>query len=197
MTATKIPTWAQHVARWRNCTDCPLHAQRDNIVLARGSIPADVCLIGEAPGESENLIGQPFKGPAGHLLDGIVDRAKAQAEAQALTCVYTNLVCCFPKLAKEAGDNEPTREEIAACTDRLEEFISIARPRLVVAVGTLAEVNLPLAVRAGGTVEGHETVKFWTSITNPASILRMPVAQQSMAVQRCVVILSGALERLL
>jgi len=192
-----MTTWKDHVLKWCDCQECPLSEQRENIVLARGTIPCDVLFVGEAPGDSENLIGQPFVGPAGFVLDRIVAAAKAQANARVLTTAYTNLVACFPKLAKEAGDNEPTRLEIDACRDRLEEFISIARPRLVVAVGKLAEDNLPLAVRAGGTVEKHATVDRWTSITHPAAILRMPLAQRDMAVQRCVVILSSAMEYLL
>jgi uracil-DNA glycosylase len=210
------PTWQQHVQRWKDCKLCPLCTQRDNIVLARGTLPCDVCFIGEAPGDSENFIGQPFVGPAGAKLDQIIEKAWSKAGHEVdtggqnpdgswitdwapaeLSYACTNLVACFPKLAKEAGDNEPSQQEIDACEPRLEEFIAIARPRLVVAVGKLAENNLPMAVRAGDTVEGHATVKWWTSITHPAAILRMPMVQQSMAVQRCVVILSNALENLL
>lgn len=70
--------WTDHVARWKDCTDCPLCQQRDQIVLARGQVPADVVFIGEAPGASEDALGMPFVGPAGHLLDGIISNAIPQ-----------------------------------------------------------------------------------------------------------------------
>ena len=178
-------TWRQHVERWKDCTNCALCSQRDNIVLARGTVPCDVLFIGEAPGESENLIGQPFVGPAGHLLERIIASALHESGSKA-TVAYTNLVACFPKLAKDRGDNEPEQDEIEACADRLTEFLTIAKPKLVVAVGKLAGDNLPQLTKTLRTV----------IITHPAAILRMPLVQQGMAAEKCVVIISNALEEL-
>src|SRR3954471_2435855 len=98
-----MTTWLEHVARWRDCTRCPLSQQRSNIVLARGQVPCDVLFVGEAPGASEDALAQPFCGPAGHLLDQIVERALPPIVSYAMT----NLVCCFPREAKAQGDNEP------------------------------------------------------------------------------------------
>src|SRR5678815_494689 len=117
-----LPTWEDHVTKWRDCNECPLCEQRDNIVLARGTLPCDVLLVGEAPGDSENFLGQPFVGPAGCKLDYVIEAAWAKAGSR-LTYALTNLVACFPRLAKEAGDNEPTKSEIDACRPRLEEFM--------------------------------------------------------------------------
>lgn len=177
-------TWTEHVAKWRDCQRCPLAKQRTNIVLARGTIPCDVLFIGEAPGVSEDALGLPFVGPAGHLLDRIIDRALPTGTP----CAWTNLVACFPAEAKVRGDNEPEIPEIKACRPRLQDFIEIAVPRLVVLVGSLADNWVQHD--SYGTVRGASVI----SIVHPAAILRMPLAQKQMAVQRCLVQLRNAWE---
>lgn len=181
-----MSAWTDHVARWSNCTDCPLCEQRDRIVLARGAVPCDVVFVGEAPGLSEDTVGQPFVGPAGKLLDQVIDRALPADMKFALT----NLVACFPAIAKGAGTNEPDYSEVEACRGRLVEFIHLARPRLVVCVGNLASDNIPTVDEVGFEVR-------YADITHPAAILRMPLAQKQMAVQKCVVILRNAVQDML
>ncbi len=171
--------WQQHVKQWKDCQKCPLCTQRKLIVLARGSIPCELLFVGEAPGDSENLIGQPFVGPAGKLLDRIIEAALL---GEGPTMAFTNLVACYPKEAKDAGENEPDRKEIEACRPRLEQFIKLCSPRLIVAVGKLAEAWLP-------EVEAHTTV-----ITHPAAILRMSIAQKDFAFQKCIITIRTAVE---
>lgn len=193
--------WTDHVRRWKDCTKCPLYTQRNHIVLARGSIPADVVFVGEAPGTSENDLGQPFIGPAGKLLDQIIERAW-RSITDTPTFALTNLVACFPRESKEAGTNEPDVAEIKACQPRLAEFIDLCSPKLLVAVGGLADTHLAAALpaktvlSAGGRVEGHKSLVYWTSIVHPAHIVRAPLAQQGMMLQKAVVVLSNALEEM-
>lgn len=175
-------TWTDHVAKWKDCTACPLSQQRFRICLGRGTVPCDVLFIGEAPGQSEDAVGQPFKGPAGDLLDQIVERSVYPPTTWAMT----NLVCCFPAEAKARGDNEPTSAEIAACEPRLIEFVNIARPRLIVCVGKLSSQ----------WIDRSDTVSC-VDIDHPAYILRMPLAQKQMAVQRCIVRVRNAVEDVL
>jgi uracil-DNA glycosylase family 4 len=177
-----MSAWTDHVAKWKDCKQCPLCSQRDRICLARGTIPADVCLIGEAPGSSEDALGQPFVGPAGNLLDQIIARALPAT----VTYVMTNLVCCFPAEAKAEGINEPHLSEIKACRPRLVEFINICRPKLIVCVGRLAEEY----------VDHGDTVRC-IDITHPAAILRFPLAQKQMAAQKCIVVIRNAVEFML
>lgn len=213
-----MTTWLEHVARWRDCQLCPLAQQRDNIVLARGTVPCDVLFVGEAPGVSEDALGLPFVGPAGQLLDQVVDRALGSAALCAtcggirfkdgddwtcgrgharrdghggrdVSCAFTNLVACFPAEAKAEGINMPEIAEIKACRPRLEEFIGVAQPRLVVLVGGLA--NEWVRHDAYGRIGGTASV---VHITHPAAILRMPLAQKQMATQRCVVQIKNAVE---
>ena len=177
-----MSAWTEHVAKWKDCTNCPLCQQRDQICLARGSLPADIVFIGEAPGASEDAIGQPFKGPAGKLLDQIIERAYSRV----IPTTFTNLVACFPREAKERGDNEPEREEIEACHSRLVEFINIAQPKLIVCVGALATKYV-----------NHDDNVRCVDIVHPAAIIRMPLAQQQMAVQKSIVVLRNAVEDML
>lgn len=175
--------WTDHVDKWRNCTACPLCHQRDRICLARGQVPCDVLLVGEAPGASEDATGKPFDGPSGDLLQKIIDQVlpKDGTPSYALT----NLVCCFPREAKGRGDNEPERDEILACRPRLYEFINLCSPRLIVCVGSLARDYVD-----------HNNGVRCIDIVHPAAIVRMPLAQKNMAAQKCVVVLRNAVQNM-
>ncbi|GAG10072.1 unnamed protein product, partial [marine sediment metagenome] len=65
------------IKRYKNCRKCGLYEFRRKIVFGRGKVPADILFVGEAPGKSEDLIGEAFVGPSGRLLDmAIKDAAK-------------------------------------------------------------------------------------------------------------------------
>lgn len=178
-----MTAWTEHVARWKDCQRCPLAQQRGRICLARGTVPCDVCFVGEAPGASEDAIGQPFVGPAGKLLDAIIASTLTGPQQQEVRYALTNLVCCFPAEAKARGENEPERGEILACRPRLIEFVNVAQPRLIVCVGSLATEY----------VDHRDTVRC-CDIVHPAAILRMPLAKKQMATQHAIVILRNAVE---
>lgn len=199
-------TWTSHQERWKNCTLCPLHERRRKIVLLKGSIPADILFIGEAPSASENAIGVPFTGPAGHLLDHIVKSTldKCGSEVDTGGCdpsgrwvsvwqpldvriAYTNLIACIPK--DETGNKvgEPTKECIHACSPRLEEVFKLCRPALCVCVGQFAEKWV-------GTLFGFSDATDFTHITHPAAILRADVSQQQLFIQRAIITLSDAVQ---
>ncbi len=176
-----MTAWTDHVARWKDCQLCPLCQQRDRIVLGRGQVPCDVVFVGEAPGASEDALGEPFIGPAGDVMNQIIDRALPPGTTYALT----NLVACFPREAKARGDNEPEMSEILACRPRLEEFVAIARPRLIVRVGALA-AGWAQPPRGVATVD----------IIHPAATFppRMPRVQAQSAIQHAIVKLRCAVE---
>ncbi len=178
--------WLGFVAKWKNCQECELCTQRNKIVLAKGQLPCDVLYVGESPGQSENVTGIPFHGPAGQLLDNIIASAKSMCMVNHFTEAFTNLVCCFPAEAKKTDDHRPTDEQIQACSPRLQEFVEIAKPKLVVCVGSLADSWAAIS-------SGAQDVK-WVSITHPSAILRMPIAQKGMAARRCAVVLKDAVE---
>lgn len=175
-----MTTWLKHVEDWKDCQRCPLAKQRGRICLARGTIPCDVLFIGEAPGMNEDAEGKPFWGPAGQLLNQIIDRALPSDVA----CAFTNLVACFPREAKERGDNEPERDEILTCKPRLIEFANLAQPRMVVTVGGLADSYVS-PICTGPRVH----------IVHPAYILsQIPVAAKGPATKKCIVQIAHAWE---
>lgn len=136
----------------------------------------------------------PFIGPAGHLIDQIVEQAKALAAIEPSIAWY-NLVGCIPTTAggeKEHGG--PEFDAIRACAPRLQEFINIAKPKLVVAVGKLAEDWLDQGYlhRSATLPRGCKMI----AITHPAALLRMNEAQRNLAAKRCVVQLKSAFEEL-
>ncbi len=64
--------YQEYKKQWKGCKRCPLYKTRRKIVHCRGSLPCDIFFLGEAPGDSEDLLGKPFVGPAGKLLDRII-----------------------------------------------------------------------------------------------------------------------------
>ena len=204
MTATQTPLelYHQHAARWQNCQGCDLCAQRKQVVLARGAVPCDLMLVGEAPGMSEDVLGLPFVGPAGKLLDQIVERALSRWRVgdngltyNRVSHCFANLVACFPKEAKQTDNHEPAPEEIEACAPRLRQFVEIADPGIIVAVGRLADDWLHLALADTKFDPSGLGTKPWVQVTHPAAILRMPAAQQSMAARKCIITIEAAVKK--
>ncbi len=178
----------KHVAFWSQCARCGLCKTRKHVVLVRGTIPCDILFIGEAPGKSEDILGTPFIGPAGHLLDSIIKDAFTQYyggeyNGGVPTIAFTNLVCCIP--LGDGGDkiSEPPTEAIKACAPRLKQLIQLCNPQVIVTVGDLAKTWLSKLF----TLEGVKTIH----VTHPAAILRANIAQRGLMIQRCVVTLAN------
>lgn len=191
----------QHIERWKECQACLLHSCRTQVVFAKGSVPCDVLFIGEAPGMSEDSLGLPFVGPAGKLLDTIVGRAFYSFKD--LRYAFTNAVACYPREQKETDNHAPPKEAIRACKKRLVEFIRIAQPRLIVLVGATAKRSV--VGQSDFCERGEDDQPPWipygkfvqfAEIVHPAAILRGPLAQRSLAMQRCVIVLANALSKL-
>lgn len=180
--------YQQHVARWSNCTACALCERRKKVVLVRGKLPATVLFIGEAPGQSEDVLGVPFVGPAGQLLDEIIDDAVSHSDLQEPPrMAWTNLVACIPKDESNSKVSEPPLESIESCAGRLKEIVAIANPRLVVMVGKLSEKHVK-------PTEVHR--RRYVGIVHPAAILRIDITQRGLMIQRCRSILSDAFDDL-
>lgn len=104
-------------------------------VLGEGSIPADVLLIGEGPGNTEDLKGVPFCGRAGKILRPVLLE---------LDCTWylTNLVCCHPTNKIGGSNRTPTADEVYACMPRLLKQIDIVKPKVIIFLGREAEKYL-------------------------------------------------------
>jgi len=112
-----------------DCHRCPLGATRTQVVFGVGDDHARVVFIGEAPGEKEDLKGEPFVGPAGKLLNELLAHAGLARDA-----VYiANVVKCRPP-----GNRNPEPVEIETCTPFLREQIRLINPDVLVTLGNFA-----------------------------------------------------------
>jgi uracil-DNA glycosylase family 4 len=119
------------IARHADCTDCPLHESARHVCLmGKGPAPAQLMIIGEAPGREEDRLGQPFVGPAGKLLDELLRKAEFDPDK-----IYiTNAVKCRPP-----ENRAPSLGEIRACAQHLQREIDAVKPQYVLLLG-----NIPL-----------------------------------------------------
>lgn len=181
--------YALHKAKWSACTDCNLCSNRHKIVLARGSIPCDILFLGEAPGASENSLGQPFIGPAGKLLDWMIQKVLSDQYIAPLNLKYacTNMVACLPDRTEEGKIGVPTLEQAKACSSRLQEFITLSRPKLILCLGKIPAEYAPLVL------DTLDPTINWGELYHPAAILRYPDMQKNLAIQRWV---AGAEDRI-
>ncbi|MDQ7030074.1 MAG: uracil-DNA glycosylase [Ardenticatenia bacterium] len=116
-------------AEIRHCTRCPLHRSRTNAVPGEGPPDAPVLFIGEAPGANEDRLGRPFVGPAGELLEAMLERVGLIRDD-----VYiTNVVKCRPP-----GNRDPLPEEIKACKPFLARQVRLVAPEVIVTLGRFA-----------------------------------------------------------
>lgn len=108
------------------CTRCKLHATRKTIVFGVGAQSAPLMFIGEAPGEQEDKRGEPFVGPAGELLDKMIE-----AMGWSRQSVYiANTTKCRPP-----GNRDPQPDELSQCIPFLQAQIAAIAPRVIVTLG--------------------------------------------------------------
>lgn len=113
------------------CVRCLLSESRTQVVPPDGDLGSVVCFVGEAPGEREDLLGRPFMGRAGKMLDKLM---KAEGLRRSEIMITNTVKCRPPK------NRNPAKEEMAACFPYLEQ--EVGGRRLVVALGRVACRNL-------------------------------------------------------
>ncbi len=121
---------AQEVSR---CRRCSLYKTRKNFVPGEGNPFAEIFFVGEAPGAQEDLTGRPFVGRAGNLLTRIIKAMGYEREQ----VFIGNVLKCRPP-----SNRTPTEEEQRACFPFLEKQIDVIKPKVLIALGRVAAVNL-------------------------------------------------------
>lgn len=202
----RLSPYQQHVNKWKNCTECPLCEVRKKVALFRGSsIPCDVLFIGDSPGPSEDALGHPFVGPAGHLLNRII----AQSIPSTVSLGFTNLIACFPKLTEEELEENPAKkyrdpkpEEIKACKGRLIEIVRLCKPKVLVLVGDHANKYISGEAMFSvdqnsycGWLPDHVFLKFY-HIIHPAAILKADETKKELFARRAAATLEEAVRGL-
>ena len=142
------PALAEAAAEAAGCRRCPLWAHATQTVFGEGPANAAMMLVGEQPGDQEDLQGRPFVGPAGQVLD----RALGEAGVRRNTVYVTNAVKHFKYIprGKRRIHQKPDGGEIAACRFWLDIELAEIQPRVTVALGaTAARAVLGRAVTIG------------------------------------------------
>ena len=116
-----------------DCTRCPLHQKRTNVVHTEGNRKARLMFVGEAPGADEDIQSRPFVGRAGQLLTKIIEAIGLKREE----VLIGNVNRCRPP-----GNRPPTFEEASMCKPFLEREIAIVQPEVIVTLGNTALQNL-------------------------------------------------------
>lgn len=166
-TATGLD-WDELARGVSTCTACPLHRIRTQTVFGVGNRQASWLVIGEAPGEQEDLKGEPFVGRAGQLLNEML-----RATGYPRDVVYiANVLKCRPP-----GNRDPKPEEVAACEPYLRQQVALLQPAIILAVGRIAAQNLlktdaPLS-KLRGQVHRYGSIPL-VVVYHPAYLLRSP-----------------------
>ena len=153
----------------KNCLKCDLGNTRKNFVFGSGDPNASLLIIGEAPGEQEDLSGEPFVGRAGKLLDKMLMAINRSRNNDVFIC---NVLKCRPP-----DNRDPKKEEINECEPYLINQIDLIAPKLIVALGriagkTLLGVEKSLKEMRGILHEYHTKPLIVTY--HPAALLRNP-----------------------
>jgi uracil-DNA glycosylase len=162
----------------RHCRACHLWKNATQTVFGEGSQDAQLMLVGEQPGDKEDLAGRPFVGPAGQLLD----RALKEAGIERSKVYITNAVKHFKFLArgKIRLHQKPTTPEIKACRQWYEHELAAIKPDLVVAMGATAaqgvfEKLTPINKNRGHLIDLDDGIKALVTV-HPSYLLRQPNA---------------------
>lgn len=148
------------------CTRCGLCETRNHVVFGVGPKDADVMFIGEGPGEQEDLQGEPFVGPAGHLLDdmmSIIDLNRRNS-------YIANIVKCRPP-----HNRDPLETEQDACVVYLRNQVALIKPKIIICLGRVAAKRIIDPEYRITRQHGNWVQKggIWmTAIYHPSALLR-------------------------
>jgi DNA polymerase len=179
-----LPTLARAAEK---CRGCDLYCHATQVVFGEGPANAHLVLIGEQPGDQEDLAGKPFVGPSGRLLDETLEAAGIDRSAVYVTNAVKHFKWTPAPRGKRRLHSKPNWTEVTACRPWLVEELRLLEPRMIVTLGATAaqallgrafrltqhrrEVLSPELVRAavGIEVRGH-----LLATVHPSSLLRMP-----------------------
>jgi len=160
----------------KKCTACHLYKRATQTVFGEGPKNATMMLIGEQPGDYEDVAGKPFVGPAGKIMD----RALEEAGIDRKHVYVTNAVKHFkwePR-GKRRIHQKPNSREIAACSPWLEAELRLVKPKLVVCLGATAGQTVfgPTfrVTRERGKVLSSKLAPKVVATVHPSSLLRQP-----------------------
>jgi DNA polymerase len=186
--STVIATLPQLQSATQRCRDCPIGAMATQAVPGEGPLRAGLMLVGEQPGDQEDLQGRPFVGPAGQLLVRALERIRVPREEVFVTNAVRHFK--YELRGKRRIHKTPVQAEATACAHWLEQEIALVQPRAIVALGATAARSLlqrPVAVMSerGRWHDRPDGLPVLVTL-HPSALLRMPPAEQADAFERFV-----------
>lgn len=172
----ELLSWDEVRRDAEGCRACPLWEPATQTVFGEGPIPARIMVVGEQPGDQEDLDGRPFVGPAGQVLD----RALAEAEVDRTQIYVTNAVkhFKFEQRGKRRIHQKPNGTETKACHPWLRSELVLVRPELVVLMGATAAQSLLgssfRVTKQHGVSVASDVDAIVTATIHPSAVLRAP-----------------------
>jgi DNA polymerase len=166
-----------------DCQACPLYRDATQTVFGEGSADARVVVVGEQPGDREDVAGEPFVGPAGRLLDKAFEEAGFDRRSIYLTNAVKHFKFTPAERGKRRIHQKPSRGETVACRPWLLAELASVRPDLLVALGATAAQSLlgaafRLTRHRGERVDPPEEIADFVGIViatvHPSAVLRAP-----------------------
>jgi uracil-DNA glycosylase len=158
------------------CKACDLYKRGTQTVFGEGPPKAELMLVGEQPGDAEDLAGHPFVGPAGRLLDTALEEAGIDRSQVYVTNVVKHFK--WEPRGKRRIHAKPNAAEIGACRPWLEVEIALVKPRVLVCLGaTAAQALLGRSFKVSqqrGTLVPSPLAPIVSATVHPSSILRAP-----------------------
>ena len=173
-------TLAQHAKAAESCRGCPLWEKSTGTVFGTGPSDARIMIVGEQPGDKEDIAGQPFVGPAGQLLR----KAMADAGIDPAATYLTNAVKHFKWVSKDTPRGKirlhqtPAKGEIEACRPWVLSELKEVAPEILILLGNTAATSLlgksiPVT-KNRGTFQAPHLAKTTILTVHPSYILRFP-----------------------
>jgi uracil-DNA glycosylase len=157
------------------CTACPLHRRATQTVFGAGLKRAEVMLVGEQPGDREDVEGEPFVGPAGRVLDEALENVGIDRSDLFLTNAVKHFK--WEARGKRRIHQRPSAMEMAACRPWVEAEIAVVKPTVLVALGAVAARSLygsgVKVMRDRGAEVETELAPHATVTVHPSSLLRI------------------------
>jgi DNA polymerase len=158
------------------CKACDLYKRGTQTVFGEGPRKAEMMLVGEQPGDAEDLAGRPFVGPAGRLLDTALEEAGIDRRRVYVTNVVKHFK--WEPRGKRRIHAKPNAAEIGACRPWLEVEVALVKPRVLICLGaTAAQALLGKSFKVSrqrGTLVPSPLAPVVSATVHPSSILRAP-----------------------
>ena len=157
------------------CEGCDLHHLATQTVFGEGPAPARVMMIGEQPGDREDMEGRPFVGPAGRVLDEALHEVGLDREQVYLSNTVKHFR--FEMRGKRRIHRKPSMSQISACRPWLDAELAVVRPRILVLLGATAAQSLmgrtfKVTERRGEVLDVPELGCLVVPTVHPSSVLR-------------------------